>query len=278
VTTVGAVLAAPDMFIGETLADPLEGLDYGRCKAKMLRGANGALVIHTFAHGGALYHLRHDARSAAAALNSAPADGIVDHAMAVFATSELEPDELAAFAEAVARAARLSVPAVKARIAKEQRELQRAQRQATLTAEDDGRIIRDRPERDGELTPTVTFVDELLAADNSEEPPMRDASGNLVEVRVQEDWALHELSSDGTNDSADGGDVIRAPAEPALVRLIPVAVNMLIERYVRWRIVTKYKEYFGQLPASHIEAFMQLSPSFLPVARTINTAPIIATS
>jgi hypothetical protein len=277
VATVGAVLAAPDKFVGETLADPLEGLAYGRCKAKVLRAANGALVIHTFAHGGALYHLRHDARSALAALDGIPPDGIVDHAMSVLAVSELEPDELATFAETVARAAGLPLPAVKARMAKEQRERQRAQRQAALEEEDDGRIIRLRPERDGELTPTVTFVDELLASDNNEEPPMRDASGHLVEVRVQEDWALHELSSDGTN-AADGGNAIKAPAEPALVRLTPVAVNMLIERYVRWLVVTKQKEYFGQLPPSHIDAFMQLSPSFLPVARAINTAPIISQS
>ena len=31
---------------------------------------------------------------------------------------------------------------------------------------------------------------------------MRDASGNLVEVRVREPWALHLLTSDGTNDDA----------------------------------------------------------------------------
>ena len=278
VATVGVVLANPDRFVGETLSDPLEGVDYGRCKAKVLRRGDGSLVIHTFAHGGGLYRLRHDARSALAALDGIPADGIVDHAMSVFALSELEPDELATFAADVAHAAGLPASAVKARIAKEQQERQRAQRQAALAAEDDGRIIRDRPERDGELTPTVTFVDELLAADNSEEPPMRDASGNLVEVRVQEDWALHELSSDGTNAAADGGDAIKAPAEPALVRLTPVAVNMLVERHVRWRIVTKHKEYFGQLTASHVDAFMQLSPSCLPVARAINTAPIISKS
>src|SRR5262249_29360538 len=48
VATVGAVLAAPDMFIGETLADPVEGIDYGRCKAKLLRAGNGSLIIHSF--------------------------------------------------------------------------------------------------------------------------------------------------------------------------------------------------------------------------------------
>ena len=127
--------------------------------------------------------------------------------MAILAISEMEPDELAGFAATVAKAAGIPVSAVKARMAKQQRERARAQREAALHAEADGRIVRLRPEPDGELTPTVTFVDELLAADTSEEPPMRDASGDLVEVRVQEPWALHELNSDTTNNTAaDGGE------------------------------------------------------------------------
>ena len=202
VVTVATVLAAPNEFVSETLADPLEGIDYGRCKAKVMRAPDGTLVIHSFAHGGGLYHLRHDARSAAAALAEAEAKatpaGVVDEAMAILAISELEPDELASFAVTVANAADISVSAVKARVAKQQRERARAQRQADLHAEADGRIVRLRPELDGELTPTVTFVDELLASDKSEEPPMRDASGELVEVRVQEPWSLHELNADTT--------------------------------------------------------------------------------
>ena len=147
VVTVATVLADPDKFVGETLADPLEGIDYGRCKAKVMRAHDGALVIHSFAHGGGLYHLRHDARSAAAALaEAAAADatpaGVVDDAMAILAISELEPDELAGFAATVANAAGIPVSAVKARMAKQQRERARAQRQADLHAEADGRIVR----------------------------------------------------------------------------------------------------------------------------------------
>jgi hypothetical protein len=283
---VATVLADPDKFVGETLADPLEGADYGRCKAKLMRPADGTLVIHTFAHGGGLYFLRHDARSASvavanavAAQNDATSAEIMDDAMAILAVSELEPDELAGLAKTVVEAAGLPVSAVKARLAKERRERLRFQRQAALYAEADGRIIRDRPEPDGELTPTVTFVDELLASDKGEEPPMRDASGYLVEVRVQKPWALHELNSDTTNNTAtDAGDVMEAPAEPALFRLSRVAVNMVIERYVRWWVVKEHKRYFGQLPDSHVNALMQLSSSLLPVARAINTAPLISRS
>ena len=110
-----------------------------------MRAHDGALVIHSFAHGGGLYHPRHDARSATAAIaalaDTTPA-GIVDEAMAILAISELQPDELANFAKTVAEAAGISVLAVKARMAKQQRERARAQRQAALQTEADGRLVR----------------------------------------------------------------------------------------------------------------------------------------
>ena len=40
--TVGDVLADPECFEDETLADPLEGVAYGRCVAKIMRRADGA--------------------------------------------------------------------------------------------------------------------------------------------------------------------------------------------------------------------------------------------
>jgi hypothetical protein len=39
--TVGDVLADPQRFEGDTLADPLEGVAYGRCVAKIMRRADG---------------------------------------------------------------------------------------------------------------------------------------------------------------------------------------------------------------------------------------------
>ena len=45
--TVADVLADPDKYVGETLADPLEGVDYGRCKAKIMRRANGSVYGYT---------------------------------------------------------------------------------------------------------------------------------------------------------------------------------------------------------------------------------------
>ena len=280
ILSVAAVLADPDRFVGATLADPLEGADYGRCKAKVMRAHDGGLCIHSFAHGRAFYRLRHDARSAKAAIEQAPVDGLVDYAMAILATTEMEPDELADFAATVAKAARLGVRAVMARIAKERREREQAQRKANVASGDDGRIIRPRPQADEELIPTVTFLDQILASDQREEPPMRDASGTLVEVRVREPWALHLLTSDGTNGPAnlDDTETIKAPAEPGLVLLTPTRVEMLTERYVRWIVVKKNSQYFGALPRPFVDALMQLSPSTVPTARAINTAPLVSLS
>ena len=58
--TVADVLADPDRFVGATLADPLEGIAYGRGKAKIMRRADGSLWIHSFAHGRTIYELKRD--------------------------------------------------------------------------------------------------------------------------------------------------------------------------------------------------------------------------
>ncbi|MCX7298081.1 MAG: hypothetical protein NTU64_14705 [Hyphomicrobiales bacterium] len=275
---VATVLADPNRYIGETLADPLEGAEYGRNKAKVMKADDGGLFIHSFAHGRGIYHLRHDGRSAKAAIAKAPADGLVDYAMAIMAATDMEPDELADFAAAVAKAANIGVRAVMARIAKERQKREQAERKAAVASGSDGRIIRPRPETDGELMPTVTFLDQLLASDQREEPPMRDASGNLVEVRVREPWSLHLLTADGTNNAADDANAMKAPAEPGLVQLTPSCIELLIERHVRWSVQKKNISYFGALPRAYIDALMQYPPSTIPVARAINTTPLVTMS
>ena len=107
---------------------------------------------------------------------------------------------------------------------------------------------------------------------------MRDASGNLVEVRVREPWALHLLTADGTNAAAEDTEAMKAPAEPGLVQLTPICVELLIERYVRWLVEKEETSYFGALPRPFIDALMQFSPSAIPVVRAINTAPLVSMS
>ena len=75
--TVGDVLADPERFEGETLADPLEGVAYGRCVAKVMRRADGTPWIHSFAHGRTIYALKLDVAGVRKALEAAAKDDVV---------------------------------------------------------------------------------------------------------------------------------------------------------------------------------------------------------
>jgi hypothetical protein len=272
------VLADPDQFVGETLADPLEGAAYGRAKAKLMKADDGGLLIHSFAHGRGLYQLRHDARSAKATILQAPANGAVDYAMAILGVTDLEEDELADFVATVAKVANVGIRAVTPRVKKERKERETARRKATMASNADGKIVRPRPEPDAELLPTVTFLDEILASDKREEPPMRNASGNLVEVRVREPWDLHLLTADGTNAAAEDSETMNAPPEPALVQLTPIGIELLLEKYVRWSVQKQNASYFGALPRPFVDALNEYSPSSIPIVRAINTTPLVTIS
>jgi putative DNA primase/helicase len=67
--TVADVLANPAAFEGCTLADPIEGIAYGRTKAMVLRRRDGTVFINSFAHGGMQYELRDDSSLPAALRN-----------------------------------------------------------------------------------------------------------------------------------------------------------------------------------------------------------------
>ena len=75
--TVGDVLADPERFEGETLADPLEGEEYGPCKARIMRRSDGTPWIHSFAHGRTVYELKHDAASVRRAMEKASKEDVV---------------------------------------------------------------------------------------------------------------------------------------------------------------------------------------------------------
>ena len=95
-------------------------------------------------------------------------------------------------------------------------------------------------------------------------------------VEDKEPWDLHLLTSDGANAAEDETDAMRPPVEPLLVELTPTGVELLLEKYVRW-IKNKKNglSYFAALPKAHIAALMQYPDSALPIARAINTSPLI---
>ena len=86
--TVADVLADPKRFEGATLADPVEGVEYGRCKAKVLLD-DGRAWINSFAHGHAIYSLKYDAAAIEAEIAKGVDRAAPDIAVRMLANAEV---------------------------------------------------------------------------------------------------------------------------------------------------------------------------------------------
>jgi hypothetical protein len=285
--TVEQVLAEPDRFVGETLCDPLEGESYGRDKAMVMRSAADAsrLFIHSFAHGRSLYDLLHDVRTVRAAIEAADPKYVVDILSSLVPLAELEADELTSLiAAAAAKNEKIGVRAIGARLRVERKKRDQAAHKAAHDKASiaDRRLSHPLPPPDGELSPIVNLVDETLAADPSEEPPMRDANGNIIGVCIREPWGLHRLTATGSNAEPlpEGQEALPPAPEPGLVVFTAVKVALLIEEHLRFDKPPTVNSpgYAARLQRPYVEAAMSLGAdnSLMPIARAIVTAPIVA--
>ena len=111
---------------------------------------------------------------------------------------------------------------------------------------------------------------------------MRDAAGKIVEVRATEPWGLHLLTATGSNadQSPQNQELLPAPPEPMIVRLTPVGVGQLIERYIRFETppTVGAPSHAAALQRPFIDALSDISAaeSRMPVGRAINTTPLVA--
>src|SRR4029450_9254564 len=93
--SVADVLADPTRFEGATLADPLEGTDYGVCKAKVMRRADGSVWVHSFAHGRTVHELMLDAASVRQAMEQGGPEEVVKVFTRLTVNADLDAEELA---------------------------------------------------------------------------------------------------------------------------------------------------------------------------------------
>ena len=91
--TVDDVLADPERFVGATLADPLEGIEYGTSKARIMQRADGSLWINSFAHGRTVYELKHGAAAVEKIIEKTPDSEVVRVFVRLVIGSDLEADD-----------------------------------------------------------------------------------------------------------------------------------------------------------------------------------------
>ena len=92
--TVAEVIADPDKFEGATLADPLEGIDYGVCKARVMRRGDGTIWIYSFAHGRTVYELKLNAAAVRAAMERADKEAVVQLLIELAVVADLDDEEI----------------------------------------------------------------------------------------------------------------------------------------------------------------------------------------
>jgi hypothetical protein len=275
-STVADVLADPDRFIGATLSDPLEGPSYGVGKAKIMQRSDGTLWINSFAHGRAVYDLKHDARSVEAAIIATPkhrvADIFVEHVLA----ADLEADEeqrlryLACDRSGTGRQPMGDkLKAARAGRASQRAKAERERRAAERT---DPRPQIDAPPHDAPWLPQMDVLNGVLGGSADDEPPMRNIDGVVAQVRVRRVPNMHALTPNSSNGEATEETQLPPPDQPLLTRLNEDALAELIERHIEYIDGQGRPVHLGTAFVRH---YLSRADDALPIVVAIATLPIV---
>jgi len=280
--TVRDVLADPDRFVDATLADPLEGVDYGRCKAKIMRRPDGTLWINSFAHGRTAYELKHDAASVEKTMLAADPAEAADVLVRLLLLTDLPPDDEQRLRDLATKLSDVKARPLGAKIkqarAEQAQQHARAERdRATATrARDDRRKRLPVPAPDAERLPILEALDDLLCAVDDPEPPMRDLEGRPVEIRSRLPMMLHELTSGGSNKTEPEKARLPAPAMPLLTPHDRYSLAHQIEQHIEF--VSEGGDDGPRsvaLPPTFVDHFMAYRDSALPRVGAVVTAPLV---
>jgi hypothetical protein len=277
--TVADVLTDPQRFVGETLADPLEGIAYGRTKAMVMHRPDGMLVIHSFAHGRTIYELRYDAAALDRVIRATPKEEMVEAFLRLLPLAALTPDEEIRLRDLVCDLASVKVQPLNKRIKQGKEERARKQaaaaRQKQAAERTDPRPRRPAPSVEDERLPVLRDLDAIFCHVPDAEPPMRDVENRPIEIQVRRPLGLHALTQAGSNDDEPDDKRLPPPELPLLTVHDDVSLAHLIEHHVEYAHTTDETERVVALPALFVNHYRYYRASRLPVVSGIVTAPLI---
>jgi hypothetical protein len=205
-TTVADILADPARYDGETLADPLEGVEYGRCKARVMLRPDGVPWINSYAHGRTVYQLKLDAAAVRAAIDKAEKDQAVTVFVRLALHADLAADEVEELRNVAAERAKVGKRAIEERLkaARQEQARQRAREELDRRIAEgrDPRPQLPAPADKAEWLPQIQAIDEVLSNVSALEPPMRDDEGFVEAVHVRRVRGTHLLTSRESNNDA----------------------------------------------------------------------------
>jgi hypothetical protein len=271
--TVAEVLADPAAFEGETLADPLEGVEYGRCKARIMRRANGTPWINSFAHGRTVYDLKFDAAAVRAAMAAADVDEVVSVLVDMLLQATVEPSEkeaLIAYAkERTGTGVRVITSQIKkARQARDKEEAQEA-RQQRMAERDDPRPMLPVPAKDAPWLPEMAAYNDVLGKSKDVIPPARNMDNDLACVRRVEIAGTHAFVS-----ANEGSDITRKPPPQCVITvMLETAAAELIERHIDF---VNDEGRSVHCPSPFVRHYMRRDDGGLPPIVAVATLPIVS--
>jgi hypothetical protein len=270
--TVGDVLSDPARFEGATLADPIEGIEYGACVARIMRRTDGTLWIHSFAHGRTVYELKHNAASVRVAIDKADAKDAVKIFIAMIPITDFDFGDHGRLRKYVAERAGMGLREIdhllKAaeleRRAKRKREAEERRRRERS----DPRPQILRPEKDAEWLPIMDVLNRVIGKSTALHPPARNIEGYLVKSRKCALPGLHAFSSANEDAKTD----LPPPEQWTIRQLSEAACAEMIEQYI------DFIDRFGRsvrLQAGFVQHYQVREDDALPLLVAVATAPLV---
>jgi hypothetical protein len=275
--TVADVLANPARFEDATLADPVEGVQYGAGKAKIMCRSDGTLWINSFAHGRTVYKLQYDYRAVEAALKAASPDQAADVFMRCVLAGDLGEDEierLRNLASEIGGMGKRPLDAMLKRARRQQTVGQRhEEREQRLAERHDPRPQIPALATDAPWLTQMAVLNEVLGAVAEPESPMRDIDGVIVQARVRRTPNMHAFTVLGANQEEIEEMRLPPPEQPLLTRLNETQLAELIERYIDY--INDDTGRSVHLGGAFVHHFHTRDDDKLPLAVAIATLPIV---
>jgi hypothetical protein len=271
--SVADVLADPERYEGETLADPIEGVGYGVAKAKVLLRPDGTVLIHSFAHGRTVYVLKHDAASVRALLEGTPPDARLDRFVQLALIADLDIAERTGLRDYVHESTRIGKRVIDQTLKAAEQARAEQEREWRIAKRTDPRPRIEVPLPDAPWGDVLETIEDVLSSCADPEPPMRDRHGYLVEVRTYKPLRLHTLTEASTNaEEDDTSSRLPSPEQPLLVRLNEPQTGELIERHIDY-VNGERSVHLGE---NFVHHYQQPRPNGkLPIAHTVMTLPLV---
>jgi len=274
--TVADVIADPDRFEGATLADPLEGPEYGTCKARVMRRVDGSLWIHSFAHGRTVYELKRDAVVVRAALERADKEAVANLFIELVITADLNAAEIELLRNLVVEKSGINRSTINNMLKtalKQKRENEAKNKQERRLAERrDPRPQIEVPLADAPWKPQMDIINEVFSRSTAREPPVRNIDGTLTWARKLALPGLHAFDPTQANAENPGANKLPPPEQWLLQCMGEIEASEMIERHIDY---VNAHQRSVHLPTQFVRHYLTRHDEVLPMVVAIATLPIV---